>query len=253
MNPETDYTDLIERYLDGEMEPAEKNEFEEKLANNAELAEELALHQTIRFGVENQPLMEEGDPYGVRAFAEEAKAIRAKKKLINLRLRYGGVAVAAVISILILINLGSTPNYQSQIPDPFTQARSVEQKEQIQKLDEAYDNGQYEAGLQRVDSLIAHQDDSLGLNSYFLRYLKGHFYLKQSRLTEAIATFESLVAKNRPENSYFMKSYWCLGIAQGLSGDEEAARQTFQTLLQHPDLKPREKEEYEGRLKKLGL
>ena len=55
MNPETDYTEIIERYLDGEMDQSEEKAFKEKIANNPDLAKEIELHKTIRFGVENQP------------------------------------------------------------------------------------------------------------------------------------------------------------------------------------------------------
>jgi len=102
---ETNWNQLIERYLNGELSPEGKAAFEGELKNNPELQKELELHQLTQTLIKRAALRD--------MVAKGGKTFHLKQKLIKAGLV---IAVAAVVATAIVLLSGKNPNTETEQP-----------------------------------------------------------------------------------------------------------------------------------------
>jgi len=127
------YTDIIDKYLDGEMTPQEKAAFEQEAKTDPELAHELKLHQLAVAGVQH---------------SEEARFQEFKSVLIPLLLLY-----------FLLPFSGGQSN-----PIAATSNQLIEfyrAKAQVLKADALYRQGNKIEALQTLKSINKPDDNTL--------------------------------------------------------------------------------------------
>lgn len=229
--------DTLDRYLRDQMDEQERRTFEQQLASDTKLAEELALHRDAVGGIGLD---------GSLALKKRLQAVEAElagpapaavdMKQTNRRFLTTWIAVAA--SLLTVVLLGylflippTSPEdlyvaYHEPFPNLINPAqRSVEVTEEtvLERAVRAYDAQQYEEAL----ALFA-QSDALSTPGYTFYYAAS--YLESGQPKRAIPLFERVVQN---EAGLFNEpGQWYLALAYLKADTPEAARPYLQKLVE---------------------
>ncbi|MGB3851765.1 MAG: tetratricopeptide repeat protein [Tunicatimonas sp.] len=235
-HPDNDAT--LDRYLHNEMDAQERKQFEEQLAADTTLTEDLELHRdTIAgIGLDGSQALKKRLQAVEAELASPAPAVVATKQTSRRFLTTWVAVAASLLTVLMLgylffIPPSASPQelyvaYHEPFPNLINPAqRSVEVVEEtvLEQAVRAYDAQQYDQAL----ALFA-QSDALNTPGYTFYYAAS--YLESDQPERAIPLFERMI---KEETSLFYEpSQWYLALAYLKVNQPEAARPYLQSLAE---------------------
>lgn len=222
------YTFFIEKYLDGEMNDAEKKWFEKELENNPQLQEELELREEVNIAVNEADIME---------LRDELKSIHsnlypentpAQKKVAMRRLLIP-IAASIIVAVVTFAIHPFNKNYTNQellakyyTPyDAGMSYRSATTTEEslLKNAYESYREKRFEDAIKYFEAALK---KDLDMASYFY---SGMSYLELKKYSPAETNFEVVINNN--DNLYIEQAEWYLGLCYIASGQTDRAKQLF--------------------------
>lgn len=185
-------TQKITKYLYGEMNPKELNDFEKELATDLDLQGELKLHQEI-----DQTILNE---IKVNSFRQKLEFIHEKeglsKKIFFLNLQSKWYWAAASITVITGTAAFSISKY-NQSPDrlynkyyeiwqPSFTTRGIEEEKNMDAILKLFESGNYLNTIETIDQLPSKEN-----NSPKLWLLKGCAYMELKEFDQAIQVFRN--------------------------------------------------------------
>ncbi|MGB3723864.1 MAG: tetratricopeptide repeat protein [Pacificimonas sp.] len=235
-HPDNDAT--LDRYLHGEMDAQERQQFEEQLAADTTLTEDLELHRDTIAGIG----LDGSQALKKRLIAVEAELANPAPTAVDTRRpnrRFLTTWVAVAASLLTVLMLGylffippsASPQelyvaYHEPFPNLINPAqRSVEAVEAtvLERAMRAYDAQQYDEAL----TLFA-QGDALATLGY--TFYQAASYLESDQPERAIPLFERVVQEEA--GLFYEPSQWYLALAYLKANKPEAARPYLQMLAE---------------------
>lgn len=230
MKKKINYSEFIERYLDGEMSPDEKLWFEKEIAGNRELDNEVRLRSRVNKAIG------EDDVIQLRRQLDEIHAVWERK---NSRRRISRsvflrTAVAAA-SLIVLVVAGWFAMNVWQ--------RTYTHEEVFTMYYEPYDMPSYRDGNSPADeifrqALLTYQNrdfekaivlfeqvlgrDSLKMDA---NLMSGISKIETERYGEANQNFRSII--DHRDNLFIEQAQWYLGLSYLMAGEPELAVEMF--------------------------
>jgi len=203
MDNSTPQSELLMKYFDGEMSSQEKEDFENRLAADKQLAQEFEDLKTTRAAVKMYGLKQ--DITGIHhQMMEQLKPGVPVRQLTPTRrlLRYG-ISIAASILLLMIGVVGY--NFLRLSPE-----RLYQEKYQPYQLVSLRGDGQHpseiESDYQQKNYIKVIADvQKLQAPSVEDLFLSGVAYLQTGNVTRAINSFESVIRRDRESNSTTLK------------------------------------------------
>ena len=235
MNAEEKY-DLIERYLDQQMTEVEKADFEKLLEKDAELKEELGLHQQITTSLKGEKIHE--FRHVLKETDQNWKSVEAvpntKVKKINFR---RVIAIAATVLLLIMayqfffVGGGQRSNDQL-FADNFQPYQMLLSQRDISKEDintllekaiSTYTKGDFQNASLAFQQLAENDPEDISYSFY-----QAVSELGAKNSDEAIALFNGILAAG--EHSFVEQSRWYLALAYMQKGDTMKAEKVLKEI-----------------------
>ncbi|MEM9341021.1 MAG: tetratricopeptide repeat protein [Bacteroidota bacterium] len=211
---EEDLIETIERYLNGEMSPGEKEDFEQKLEMDPLLKDELEVHQQAVNSLQDY----EGLKDEMRGIYDRVKENGRKKKTANRIMKYAVAASVAMIiaatSLFVATNKETkeqklfasyyVPFYQDGV---FRNDHAMEVDSLLSQATHLYGKGDYEQAARLFDGFIASgKDDELAAI-----YL-GNCYLQLGDVDKARAVLKE--ARKTTNNRMAQYAKWYLALTE---------------------------------------
>ena len=227
--------DDLDRYLRDEMDAPEKQAFEQQLANDTTLADDLALQQDTIKGIrlDGSHNLKQQLQAVEAGLAGKEIAANTDKSGIHRRLM-AWVAIAASLLTVVLLGYlfltnASSPEemyvaYYQPYPNlinPAQRSTEVEEETVLEQAVRAYDGQDYEQALR----LFA-QGNARSNPGYTFYYAASYLGLDQPN--EAIPLFEQVVQDK--ESLFYEPALWYLALAHLKTGDTTAAVPYLETL-----------------------
>ena len=234
--------DQIERYLNGEMPESERQSFEQEMAQNPELAEEVRLQ---RFEEDAIGLMIEDDLLAkIKQIGKEKEAgiqLVSKKNKSFLQLRWVQLAAAAsvlLIAVFAIYNLSSSQlsapelaalSYDQRVPN-FSSIRTTD-------ADEQEEYNKYSAYItnkekQSMPETIRFFSEQKSLDAL---YKVGHAYLLNSDFTQAIESFTAYLSTASKTDRDFKSASFYLALAYLGNNNASTAQSILSEIKANPD------------------
>ena len=247
----TDYTDPIDDYLEGNLPPQDRAAFEQRLAQEPELREEVDLQRRI-----NAELAQRADDDRYRELIHRAKMKHAPPPSVRSRfIRRRWWLVAAVLLFAVVALLVVQPWRES--PQQLA-IRYGALNQPIDYLAPAYRQPRDAAGaassLADRNDPVAYARTLVGIDTSVEAALQAYLDIPEARLDDSLR-FETallyladrqpvpaLELLNRLSTAWEDDRLWYSALAHLQLGDAEAARQAIQSLLRSEDFTPYRRE-----------
>lgn len=233
MNDENTYRD-IERYLAGEMDGPARSAFEQRLAAEPQLAEELALHRDIEGAFADPETMAfsalVADVVGGEAAGESAVP---KKNTFRIWAVAAAVLLLAVVGFFVFQGGPASP--ESLFADNFTayeapanfRSEDPVLEAALQAAFTAYNNGNYADAQQRFGVLYAQSQADRTVSFYY-----GLSALANDQASTAIAPLQELA--DQAPHSYRSQARWYLALAHLAENQVDSAKARLESLAASP-------------------
>ncbi|MBS0010884.1 MAG: tetratricopeptide repeat protein [Bacteroidales bacterium] len=223
-----EFTRFIERYLDGNMQNAEKKWFEAELEGNPGLRKELELQKKVNKYVGNQDAMAfrqtlmnaEG-----RHRKSAAKKRHAAKQLIQYAALFAGLVLIGTMGYYLMRNSDAADAATKYSPEftPLTASRSLPGviDEAYTRATEYYSSGNYAEAIVWFNRIV---DSDMQVE-----FMKGSSHMEISQYNDAIGSFSKVLEDN--DNLFIEDSRFYLGICYIQTGQDESAKQILETVV----------------------
>ncbi|WP_299683900.1 tetratricopeptide repeat protein [uncultured Dokdonia sp.] len=250
MNDEELKNEAIERYLLMEMPPDERKSFEEKIAQNAELKEQVALYKAlyatdddseewITTEKNNELLKKEATLFRAQETKDFSKALKdyraantkTKRSFFTPQL---WSAIAAVIIIGIFILYPKSPslsklyeNYHNWEELPSYVSKGDDKALTLKNIETTFRSKNY----QNVISISQTLDTSIYNTNPQISLYIGVSHLETNQHENAITAFDRLIQSNAID---FHKGYWYKALVFLKKGDKENTIKILETIVANP-------------------
>ncbi len=243
MNDELKRQELIDNYLDGNMDKTDAQAFERRLLNEADLKNGLHLEKAARQVVTASGRVNLKSKFD----GWEAEAATPIRRIRPFRTW----AIAAALLVLIaasfwIFSNGSNPESSDLFAEHFevyrnpifTRSGEPNQENNWQKAIEAYAKGNYENAISSFEASINEE----GTIVYLAQYYLGISYLSQAKPKPemAITAFNKVLTS---DNDYHQQALWYKAMAYLLMNDKIMATNMLKELISEGDFKSNEAKE----------
>ncbi|MCB0707264.1 MAG: hypothetical protein KDC34_18230 [Saprospiraceae bacterium] len=225
------YTDLIERFLWGELSEKELGELEQLRQTDSEFAATLAEEEELKDFLSRQEARENI----LNNTKELGQTFFVEKKSTRLRWIYGlSVAAAVLIGISLLTWIWAFPPSTQELYQAYAVHYPLELTERssdqdLRNLEEAFNSGAYEKAIPLQEAyLIENPDDNEG------KLYLGISYLETGKAEDALAIFEALASGT---SLYKEEGTWYKALTYLKMEQPEKAKSTLKEI-------PRESRRY---------
>ena len=226
----------IERYLQDQMDPEEKQAFESEMSNNADLAESVRLQKAIMKGFTDQKV----EDFRTRIFEIEGASQR-KVKDVKFHKPILWIAASFIALLVVQQTLFSGFDMQDHYePYPnyiFPQERGEDTGSDLEKAFVAYENGDYSSAMETFNTEAP---------SDTIRFYKAQCQIALGEESKAIETLTPLVED--ANGIFHQQSLWYLSLLYLENGDEEKAKVLLENLVETQGFKSKEAGELLGSL-----
>jgi TolA-binding protein len=233
-----DFNYFIERYLDNEMEPAEKNWFEKEIEGNDSLRKELELRRRTDSVLRNSDIM------GLRA---QINAIEKEKNRENdwtaarrRMLRYAALATIVLItgtSIWLpnrkMSNDSIFDKYYQFTPTATNEVTrsSVDQFNPVyQAALNNFENGQFDQAINYFLSFTSDMQSNNEDVQMGVEMMLGHSYAGVKKYNEAGLSYKKVIDQN--DNLYIEDANWLLGLCYIKTDNNDQARSQMKVIAE---------------------
>ena len=227
------YLEYIDAYFQRTLDPAEIKEFEQKIAQDKEFADEVAFYLSAK-----QSLKAEADKEKKEWFkellAQERPVIdinqyrSAKKAWIYRASAAAAVIIFVFLAWSIFFSKTASPHQmaESYIDENFkTLSVKMGEKDSLQEGLRLYNEGQYNSSLQQFESMVQRDTGNYLLNNYI-----GIVYPKLGNYDKALYYFRQFEDDTLYSNpSQFNQALTLL--KRNLPGDKEKAKELLQQVV----------------------
>lgn len=233
-------TELIEKYLSGNLPPNESTLFEKELLADEELNTLFNMYRTIDIEMQHAEKYKEQEfalkntlqQLNIRYFKTEAPVVQMNTKHNFIRIAMAAAAgvVLIIFSYFAFFSSSSNP---TQLADKYVNEELTYLsltmdgvQDSLQLGMAAYNDKDYQKALQIFEGLYQNHPD----NSYALKY-SGLAYLLTKNYDKALSSFDELAAKKHlfSNDGLFLKAVTLLQRNQ--PGDKDAAKQLFEKVV----------------------
>ncbi len=238
MDTEQSY-ELIERYLSGQMEELERKAFEQRLANEAALREELDIHRELEAAVNEKEvrafsdLLIEVDQANQAGGTESSQRIRP---LFAPRTWWSMAAVALVLVGAYFILRPSNQIYEEELfaahyetPSLRLTVRGDSLETAIDLVEKSYRSQDFKSALIHLQNLAEIDPENPAFD-----YYQGIVLLELDQAEEALLVFTDIVAQGS-SNNYFQEAQWHQGLTYLKLEQWTEARSVFESMAANPD------------------
>ncbi len=228
MNNE-EQTILIEKYLDRELSEQEREQFEQNLKTDKELARELKLHQAIRETIGDEEMADLTNKLN-KITNDYHKKETIHRKIKQLVIYTSGAAlIIFLITIISICNKSYTneelfdQHYEHYDAGTRTRGKEKNTTEIFTNALRTYDNGQYTQAIEQFKQI---PETSI----YFTpkEFYTALSFMELKNYTEAIKHFEMAVKDE--QNVYHDNAVWYCGLCYLKTNQTQKAKQKFQSL-----------------------
>jgi tetratricopeptide (TPR) repeat protein len=222
------YSQLIERFVNGEMNDEQVRAFEKELAHNPELLEEFLLDQEISNAISETEIIEFRSKLGkiVRESRKKSKGVMVY--LQNRTFQYA--AAASVVLLIAFVSFFSLMPHRISNDRLFSMYYNSDQPLRITRsttdIVEAlknYQNRNYSEAIKQFNIILESEPDNSAI-----RFYTGISYIETKQYDKAAGYFENISLNN---NSLYKKSAeWYLGLCQLKLGNKEKAVEIFNRI-----------------------
>lgn len=230
MRNNTDYTEIIEKYLDGELTGEELENFQKALESDEELAPELKLHEDIQKAISQTDVIELREN-----IAKTIQNAGDGKKRISIRNTWLVAASVIVLTgttlaVWFIMN-GSGSNeklfsmyYYTEEAPAYTRSGAGVSGKIFENAMQLYENRKYEKAIPEIKKVLEKDKDN-----FTARFFLGMSFIETSQLDDAIIVFKGIIDHN--DNLYLDKAAWYLGLCYLRSGEKDKALKKFQNII----------------------
>ncbi len=226
----------IEEYIDNELEEALVSSFEEELANNEGLAEEVRLSREINEAIGENDIMALREKLKEIKAAEDESESRQLHGIIPLKLKKA-IWYAAVASVLIVFGLNITFQNQSWSPPALyneyynpvdinpgvTRSAALAEERLINQALVDLNNKDYEKALVQFNDILAKDAQSAVGNFY-----SGAIFQQKGQFDKAIQYYTNVIRQG--DNLFVEQSEWYIGLCYLNRNEKEKAIRQFRKL-----------------------
>lgn len=228
--------DLFDDFLDQNLSGEQLESFKAQLKNNKTLAEELAIHEDMLVGIQQQGRTLKKEHFRkleevIRLEELKKNEISLKGKMIRLsKLVRIGIAASIFIVVSVYLYFELTKNERlyaeyykpyDNIVYPLIRGNEIISDPEKQAF-KAYDNKQYALAAERFDKLLQHEGDET--KSFY----KANALLANGSIEAAIPIFKDLLTRCK---EFCVQERWYLALAYLRKGDTVNAIQEFEKLI----------------------
>ncbi len=241
MEKERNYESQIDAYLLGELLGAERSEFEQALAQDPELAQQVEEQRLLMEGLQfhgNEQLrarLKNIHQQAETTATETSEKTNAKVRRFPLRTLLTAAATLALLIIAtLLLRTGpaSGPEIFAQHYDAYSLSLTNRSEpgvdENLAQIDELYAQGNYEAILPLVRQVLPTRP-----NDPLLKMAGGIAALESKQYQEAIRYFQAI--RQEPDSPLADQATWYLALTHLRQDSKNLARHLLEKLASRPD------------------
>lgn len=234
MKQENDFSLLIDRYMNGEMEKEELNWFEGEIINDKTLAAEIKLQYEIGSSI----LDEEEMDLRAQLVRIEQEVIPKKVRFVQFK-NFNKGAAAAVASILLLLAVAAwlllshgAPKSNDQLfaryYEPYRSLASVRSGDLIvdniiTSAMQKYEQGDFSTALSLFEQVLV--TDSKDATS---RFYQGISFMETQKYQNAGNSFHTVI--DHRDNLFLEQAQWYLGLCYLKTDETEKAKDQFNRI-----------------------
>ncbi|MDY6800618.1 MAG: tetratricopeptide repeat protein [Bacteroidota bacterium] len=225
--------EIIDKYLNGEMNDQELKRFEHLLSSDVEVQEELELHQAIGDAIMEDDIMSFRDTMQM-IYAEDKKVKRQPAGFSRKKLFYAAATIALLLAIGGIVKQLTQPDYDNhQIFDKFYQPYEVtvtyrsgntETDRMLLNALQKYEDGNYEQALVLFEQLLEKRKDDMSINLY-----SGISYMEVAKYQKATQSFQTIITDNN--NLFIEQAEWYLAMCYLKTEDNKKAKELLDELI----------------------
>lgn len=229
-----DKEEQIDKYLKGELTEKERKDFEHKIGEDSELAEEFNFQQSMVEGVKDvfrdEMLMHFDDLE--KQIAKSPKTVQKSKGKIR-RLVIGVISLAASVLLIIFVWITNKPNTEQLFADNYTTypnyVSNVERsnptvKDLYATAFQQYEKGEYTKAIQDFEAILAiDKEDSI------VEFYLGLAYLENKDAAQALEYLNA--SKQASAHRFVDPALWYAALAELQLGQTEAAKTDLEVLM----------------------
>ncbi len=235
--------EYIEKYLNGELSPAERNAFEEQMDTDEQFREEFRYYMISKQLIKREADRRLKDKLNlIGNKLDKEKEIKRTASLIRTVVRFAAAAILAgiiVAAAFLLIDSGK-PSADQLISEYFVPASpgdliqrgsSYEKSSGTIMWDSAFHsiaNNQYQKAIPALEQLLS--QDSIPTSPSLLQFLLGTCFFETGQYEKAVLTYSDI----QPESGLYFGSQINKSLSLLKTGDITKAIQTLEKLLSNP-------------------
>jgi len=225
--------EIMDKYLNGEMDDQELKHFEHLLASDEKVREELDLHQSIDHAIMEEDIMNLRDTMNT-IYTEDEKVKRAPNGFPRRKLYYAAATLALLLATGGIVNQLTQPDYDNhEIVDKFYQPYEVtvtyrsgntETDRLLLTALQRYEDENYEQALLLFEQLLEKRSDDMAVNLY-----SGISYMEVEKYQKATHSFQTIITDNN--NLFIEQAEWYLAMCYLKTEDNAKAKELLDELI----------------------
>ncbi len=232
MKQDFDYTEFIERYLQGEMAPDEKVWFEKEIEGNLSLRDEINLRRKVNSVLTDKDMIElkvQLDKIHQEIFEATEKGKGAIRKIYRKVYFTAGTLTVFVLMFSFYLSNRNYSNeklvelYYQPIKASVSVRAADPSGDKLSKAMVLYNAQRYEEAISAFEKILTEDKTKVGVNLY-----SGISHMEMEKYDLANERFQRVI-EGEP-NPFVESAYWYLGMCYLMTNNREKAAEKFQLL-----------------------
>lgn len=228
MKNQLDYSEFIERYLDGDMGEMELVWFKKEIESNPALQREISLRERINHAIADKKLMTFTEQLE-EAYLEVEKNSPVRKYNPVL---LGSVVASVLVGAFILLNVVQQGQSNQKIFEKYYKpyestmtfrSSGSEQDNDLNIAMKKYQNGDYKGALVLFEKILKEDPSKVGLNFY-----SGISHMEEKNYDNAGNSFNKVIENKY--SLYFEQAEWYLALCYLITGKDDNAAALFEKI-----------------------
>jgi tetratricopeptide (TPR) repeat protein len=232
MKQEINYTEFIERYIQGEMNPEEKNWFEKEIEGNLSLKDEINLRKQVNSVLSDKDMLDlkmQLDQIHQEIFEVTEKGKGAIRQIYRrVYITASALAIFAIAFTAYMSNRNFSNDklvelyYQpAQTTMNFRSSESTNNA--LAQAMKFYDSKDYLEAIKLFEKILEKDQSQIGVNLY-----SGISYMEMKQFEKAENSFQKVI-DNQP-NPFVESANWYIGMCYVMADKREKAASQFEKL-----------------------